>query len=64
MNELLDTVYFLGAGLLLGVLMVCPRPRYIDEVHWDAGIALATALWPLTLIAGIVLVVNEWLRRP
>jgi hypothetical protein len=62
MNELLDLVYCLGAGVMLGVLMNRPRPRHIDEVHWHTGMALATALWPLTLIAGVVLVVGEWLR--
>ena len=63
MNVLLDLVYSLGFGFTLGVLMGCPRPRQIDEVHWHAGIALATALWPLTLIAAFALVVAEWLRR-
>jgi hypothetical protein len=37
MNELLDLVYSLGAGVMLGVLM-----RQIDEVRWHAGIALAS----------------------
>jgi hypothetical protein len=43
--------------------MLYPRPRHIDEVRWHAGIALATALWPLAVIAAFVLVVGEWLRR-
>jgi hypothetical protein len=59
-----DLVYSLGAGFVLGVLMVYPRPRQIDEVHWHAGVALATVLWPLAVIAAFVLlVVGEWLRR-
>jgi hypothetical protein len=55
-----NPIYFLvGAGFMLGVLMVCPRPQHTNEDRWHAG----TALWPLTLIAAFVLVVAEWLRR-
>ena len=54
-----NPIYFLGAGFVLGVLVVSPRPQHINEVRWHAG----TALWPLTLIAAFVLVVAEWLRR-
>jgi hypothetical protein len=64
MSELLDVIYCLGASFTLAVLMVYPRPRHIDEVRWHAGVALATALWPLTVItACVLLVVGEWLRR-